>query len=130
MILTHLPTGVAAEAGERRSQAENRSAALFRLRIRLAIEVRSAVATPHGPSSLWISRCRGGRISVNSEHDDFPALLAEALDLLSARSFDPKLAAEELGCTPSQLVKLVQQSPSAAVWVNSQRKQLGLHPFK
>jgi protein subunit release factor B len=35
--LRHLPTGVCAEANERRSQAQNRSTALFRLRVNLAL---------------------------------------------------------------------------------------------
>ena len=30
----------------------------------------------------WSARCRDGRLSINPEHDDFPALLAEALDHL------------------------------------------------
>ena len=32
---------------------------------------------------LWQSRCSGG-LKINATHDDFPALLAEALDVLAA----------------------------------------------
>src|SRR6476661_4227516 len=106
VILTHRPTGIVAEAAERRTQGENRRQALFRLRLRLALEIRRPLdllgPDRYRPSDLWRSRCRGGRIVVNPEHDDFPALLSEALDLLAATDHDPKRAADALGCSPSQ----------------------------
>ena len=40
VVLRHEPTGIDAEGNERRSQAENRQVALFRLRVRLAVEFR------------------------------------------------------------------------------------------
>jgi protein subunit release factor B len=58
--LHHLPTGVHAEASERRSQAQNRSVALFRLRVNLALEIRRPCGSDYVPSALWQSRC-GGR---------------------------------------------------------------------
>ncbi|MFQ5748458.1 MAG: peptide chain release factor family protein, partial [Planctomycetota bacterium] len=42
--LTHLPTGVQAQASERRSQNENRLQAIQRLRLRLALEVREPLS--------------------------------------------------------------------------------------
>ena len=60
VILTHAPTGLKAEANERRTQGENRLQALFRLRLRLALEVRCPPRLE--PSSLWNSRCRGGKV--------------------------------------------------------------------
>ena len=43
VILRHGPSGLVAEANERRSQSENRREALRRLRFLLAIEVRTPV---------------------------------------------------------------------------------------
>ncbi len=40
VILTHRPTGFVIEANERRSQNENREVAIFRMRLKLALEVR------------------------------------------------------------------------------------------
>src|SRR5262245_38154037 len=77
VILTHRPTGVAAEASERRTQGENHKAALLRLRLNLALHVRRPVSPGDPPSTLWLSRRRAGKIVVNPSHDDFPALLAE-----------------------------------------------------
>lgn len=131
VVLTHRPTGLVAEAAERRSQIENRREALFRLRLKLALEVRSPIEpeTPR-PSPLWQSRLRGGRIVVSPEHDDFPALLAEALDVMSSHNHDVKPAAEALGCSSSQLVKLLTAEPRALLRLNSLRAAAGLHPLR
>src|SRR5690348_14810011 len=105
VVLTHRPTGLRAEASERRTQGENRRAALSRLRIELALAIRRPVEPDNPiPSALWQSRCRAGRVVINPGHEDFPALLAEALDVLHAREDDPRAASEVLGCTPTQLL--------------------------
>jgi len=128
--IEHRPTGISAEASERRSQRENHNAALFRLRLRLAIEIRRPAILPYSPSLLWLSRSRGGKIAVNSAHDDFPAILAEVLDVVSNCENDLRSAAVMLGCTASQLTKLIQQEPRAIAQVNLARQQQGLHKLK
>ncbi len=128
VVLTHVQTGIQAEANERRSQAENLRMALFRLRVNLALEIRQPDAT--FPSPLWQSRCRGGRIVLSAEHDDFPAILAEALDAIAACRDDLKIAAEHLSCTPSQLIKLLKDEPRALAGVNARRRETGLHELK
>jgi RF-1 domain len=127
VIVVHRPTGLGAEAAERRSQAENLKTALFRLRVNLAIQVRRPFRD--APSLLWISRCRGGRIVVSPSHDDFPALLAEAIDALDASTYDVKTAASALGCSASQLIKFLKSEPRAFQVVNERRKALELHPL-
>jgi hypothetical protein len=129
VILRHRPTGLTAEAAERRGQAENRAAALFRLRLRLALEVRSDACAALAPSPLWRSRCRDGRIAINPAHDDFPTLLAEALDVLAACAMDAPEAAGRLKCTPTQLARLLKEEPRAHAAVNARRSDLGLRPL-
>lgn len=128
IVLTHRPTGVRAEASERRSQEQNQKEALRRLRLRLALEVR--VERSGGPSALLAGRTRGGRIAINPGHDDFPALLAEALDVLALTGFDPKGVGEQLGISSSQLVKLLKLEPKAFERVNAERVKLGAHALK
>ena len=74
--------GACAQASERRSQAENRAVALKRLRLELAIAIRRPIDLgelgAYAPSTCWLNRCRGGRIVVSPDHEEFPALLAEA----------------------------------------------------
>ncbi len=124
VVLVHRPTGIRAEAAERRSQEENRKRALRRLRITLAIEVAAPIEGP--PSALWQSRCRGGQIVINSEHADFPALLAEAMSTLCACDYDVRPAAEKLACTPSQLVKFIKREPQAFAALNRRRQERNL----
>ena len=126
VVLRHEPTGIDAEGNERRSQAENRQVALFRLRVRLAVEFRTVRAPDQVPSELWRTRCPAGRISVNPTHADFPALLAEALDVLAVCGFDIPAAAESLVCTGSQLVKLLKDERSAFERLTRERESRGL----
>lgn len=128
--LHHLPTGVRAEASERRSQAQNQSQALFRLRVNLALEIRRPCGADYVCSSLWQSRSGGGTLKVSASHDDFPALLAEVLDVLAALDADPKRAAALLGCTPSQLIRLLKVDPRALLLVNRWRGRHGMHALQ
>jgi hypothetical protein len=124
VVVRHEPTGVEASASEARSQAENRKRALARLRMRLAIDIPAVIATDASPSSLWASRCRGGRIVCSTEHTDFPALVVEALAHLRAAEFELPPAATALGCTSSQLLKFLAGCPALEL-VQNERVRRG-----
>ena len=93
----------------------------------LAIHFRRPDRNP--PSPLWLSRCRGGRIVVSPSHDDFPALLAEAIDVLDTYTYDVKTAASALGCSASQLIKFLKCEPRAFQVVNRAQENPGASPF-
>lgn len=140
VIVVHQPTGVRAEANERRSQIANRRVALFRLRLALAIQHRTlpsqksdpaddecpANRSPASPSPLWQMRCKNQRISVSPQHEDYPAVLAEVLDGLAASGWDLTTIALHFSTTPSQLVKLIRSHPPAMQLLNQQRQAAGL----
>ncbi|MEZ6243098.1 MAG: peptide chain release factor-like protein [Phycisphaerales bacterium] len=128
--LTHRPTAIAAHAGERRSPEVNRKVALRRLRLALATEHREGVPEGEVRSELWRTRVRGGKIILNTGHADYPAMLAEAMDVLAACSWDPKWAGKRLACTPSQLIKLIAAHPPALLVLNERRAERGDHPVK
>lgn len=135
--LTHRPTGIQAHAGERRSQAENLRVALRRLRLNLALQHRSPLTDErfmapgaHQPSALWRSRLRAGRIAINPEHDDFPALLAEALDALHLYEDELERTATALRVSNTQLVKLLGLEPQALLALNQRRAARGLRPLR
>jgi len=128
VVITHRPTGIRAEANERRSQAENHREALRRLRVRLALEVRTPISDD-APTELWQSRVSNQRLSINPTHDEFPALLAEALNVLAANEFDVTASASHLGISSSQLMKFLQEEPVAWTAVNDARRQRGLRPL-
>jgi hypothetical protein len=72
----------------------------------------------------------GTRIDVSTEHDDFPAILAELLDALLAFSFDVSEASKHFSVTSSQLVNLLRSHPPALTSVNTKRVELGLHRLR
>lgn len=121
--ITHTPTGITGAASERRSQAENLKVAVRRLRVNLALGVRSSVADGAGPSATW-------RLPVNPDHADFPTVLAEALDVIEAMAGDVSAAADRLKCTSSQLVKLLKNEPRALEQVNARRLSSGLRSLR
>ncbi len=128
VILVHAPTGISAEAAERRSQAENRQVALARLRLKLALEHREPAGAEM--SDAWRRRIRGRQLVISSEHRDFPAILAEALDQLQAGRFEIAPAADVLGVTGTQLVRLFKKCPAAWVALNKHRLASGLPALK
>lgn len=128
VVITHQPTGLRTEASERRRQSENHAAAVFRLRVQLALRVRTE--RPDQPSDLWHSRLHSGRLSINPTHHDFPVILAEALDVLAMHDHDPRPAADHLTCTPSQLVRLLKLEPEALAIINTKRRQRGGKPLR
>jgi hypothetical protein len=144
VVIVHRPTGISAQASERRSRPQNAAAALQRLRVQLALDVRTppasgpaagASAVPAEaaavapPSALWRARCRGGRITVSADHEDFPALLADVLDAMHAADHALPAAAAALGASATQLVRLLAQEPRALVAVNAARAERGMHPL-
>ena len=124
--LHHRETGVVAEASERRSQPENLKVALKRLRVALAISQRSPWSSP---SQRWQTRVRNGRVSIQSRHPDVPLFLAEALDCLEAHAWNGQEAAAALGCSLSQLVKLLRMEPAALTQLNQARIAAGKPPL-
>lgn len=128
VVLKHLPTGIIAEANERRDQSVNQQRALFRLRVQLALEIRSR--RDDAPSAVWKSRCRNGRIALDPSHDDYPRMLAEALDILVQHDHDVRSAADRLGCSPSQLIRILSMDPRAMALLNAGRKTRGLKPLR
>jgi len=128
--ITHIPSGVESHAGERRSQGENRHMAIKRLRLALAVEVRTGVPKGEIGSGLWKSRTRGGKIACNPEHVDFPALLAEAMDVVADAGWELKKPALRLEVSASQLLKLIKDHPPAMVRLNHERAERGMHPLK
>lgn len=130
VTVTHRPTGVQAHASERRSVRENRPVAVRRLRLALAVERREGVPDGDARSALWRTRCTGGRIVCSPQHDDFPALLAEALDMVEACGHDLRRAATRLECTPTQLVRFIADHPPAFERLNRARAAKGERPLR
>ena len=128
--ITHEPTGIVASATERRHKEQNKQQALFRLRIKLAVQVREPVDPAAPPSARWASRVKGRRLMINPGHEDYPALLAEALDRVAMVQQDVSAAAESLGISASQLLKVIKHEPDALAQLNERRQATGLRPLR
>ena len=132
--IVHTPTGLAAQASERRHHEENRRVALKRLRLALATEHREPAPVPKGldevASELWRRRRQGQQIVCNPSHRDYASLLAEALDIAHDSRWDLKKTALRLGVTGSQILKLVRQHPPALVAWNARRAERHQAPLK
>ena len=129
VTLTHTPTGLSAQAGERRSPTENERVALRRLRLELATRIRLGVPEGEIRSDLWLERTRGGKIAVSDRHRDFPTLLAEAMDVVWAARMDIRRAAARLQVSRTQLVRLIAKHPAALAAMNEARVARKLRPL-
>lgn len=126
--LRHRPSGVVVTGSERRSQHENRSAALERLREALATDFRAALpATITWPQNVTI---RANRLDVSAANPNYPRVAAILLDALAA--FDGKLAeaAGALGVTSSSLTRTLAANARAWTQANRIRHEAGLGSLK
>jgi hypothetical protein len=130
VVITHRPTGIRAEANERRSQYQNLLVAWRRIRIELATKTRLERESSTVPSLQWLRRAKGGISKVNPDNADFPALLALALDTIYAADLRMPEAARTLQVTASQLTRLVALAPAALAELNRLRKERGLRPLQ
>lgn len=130
--IRHVATGIIGQAGERRSQEENRKVAVRRLRLALAVGVREPVARGEVRSEAWMRHAEegSGRIRCSEKSPDFPVLLAEALDVLAECGWEPSEAGIRLGVTGSQLFRLVGRHAPARELVNAERRARGLRVLR
>ena len=129
IVITHDDSGISAQAGEERSQHANLTIAIARLKVNLALGVRSDPLRT-ATSALWQSRVKNRRIAVSVNHADYPLILTEALDALASHKNDIVAAAAFLGLSTSQLIKFFKANPQAFDHVQKTRGANGLRPLK
>lgn len=139
IVIEHLASGIRGEATEKRSQAENQAVALQRLRVNLALGLRSQATPVESPGAApdvawhqpaWERHRVGRQLRINVDHPDFPTLLADALDLLADHSGDVAAVASLLRVSNSQLLKLLKRDYRALLLANRMRQSNGLPPLK
>jgi hypothetical protein len=137
----HEPTGITAEANESRDQSRNRRDALERLRVRMAIRLRSELASDAGPDrhdhgatdSLATQHRelgRSRRLKVSSGNESFPAVLALVLDDLHRAGGQPSLVGPLWNSSTTAVVALVSVWPAALQEVNRWREHHGRGPLR
>jgi len=92
---THEPSGIAVSDCSGRSQHQNRSNALKKLRCRIALQVRMTPAEP--PE----------RLDVSLKSPEYPVFAARVLDILNDNEFVVSAAAHCLDISTAKLIKIL-----------------------
>ncbi|TWU54641.1 peptide chain release factor 1 [Rubripirellula tenax] len=133
VFLHHEPTDITAEATERRSQADNRSVALSRLRFRLAMELRGASiwdAQPTGMAKELRATYRGHPLKFRDSHPYRPAVMSLLIDDLHAAGGQPSAVSKEWSVSTTSIVNLLKSHPPAITLINSIRAYHGRPPLR
>jgi hypothetical protein len=126
--LRHQPSGLSVIAEESRSQHENRTRALRRLRESIALTFRlPRPAEPQWPAGVQV---RDGRLRVNESNPAYPQVIALVLDALAPHDGEPKPAAQRLGLTTSSLIRFAYAHPQVWREVQGMRRVAGLPPLR
>ena len=118
--LTVLDGAVTASCADHRSQHRNRSDALRRLRIALAIDIRMAVPPGKG-TEIWQGSWKLGR-----KDRRYAGFLAHVLDVMAHNDWAVGQSAQSLGISTGRLVRTLAHDPHAWNAVNKARAKLGL----
>jgi hypothetical protein len=141
MRLTHLPTGVSVVAGESRLQSENKSRALRRLKMRLALEFRKSIDPRGWEPPPWIDQIRtrpakdappgaGMRLQISHRHPLYFHFVGLVLDLLDAQRGNVANVAGLLGLSTSSVIKFLADEAHLLTTANKIRASSGQPPLK
>ncbi len=128
---THPASGIMAEANESRDQQRNRREALQRLRLRLAIRLRSTPATTadadqrHDLYQHFRQLGRQRHLKISPSHHDYPAFLAIVMDDLHVAGGQPSQVASLWDASTTAVVSLLAAGPAALEEVNRWRTHHG-----
>lgn len=129
--LTHLPTGTHVLAVESRSQAENKTRAIRRLKLKLATDLRHPIDSRRFEPPAWFEQVTQiGRLATSHRSEHYARLAALVLDLLDARRGSVGDAAKLLGVSTSSVVKFLEEEPQLWTAANAIRKMNGQPPLE
>ncbi len=128
--LRHRPTGLIAIAEESRSQAENKTRALRRLRKMLAVRVRGAIDPEEAPEAVVAAIDRKGRLDVGKRDVRYLPAVAAVLDVLAAHEGVLGDSAKQLGGTTGNLSSFITEDEDVMVEANRIREHFGLRPLR
>ncbi|MCQ2055563.1 MAG: peptide chain release factor-like protein [Fibrobacter sp.] len=108
---------------EARSAKENRTHALHRMQMAIALNVREAPPAVEIPFP-------GSNGHIQPSNALFPLFVAHVFDIMATKSGDSKAAAQAFGLTQSALVKILRQDKSCAEKLQGQRVAGGKKKLK
>ncbi len=113
--------GVTVQCQDHREQRRNQMEALRRLRLRLACSVRG-----QGRRDWLMPWLRQGRFLIGASAGAYPQVVAVALDALAAHAGGLAETAADLGCSTSQLARLLCADKEVRQAADAVRAQHGL----
>ncbi|KMZ60395.1 putative Peptide chain release factor [Zostera marina] len=137
--ITHVPTGIVAQAVEDRSQHKNRASALDRLRTLLSLKVRKTIDLDgyQPPQELLqilpkVSTIRGSDVGsqIGPNNSKFALGVQSLLDLIYAVEGSVSDAAKLLGLSTGALSRLLLSDDSLRMAVNDFRTSKGMRPLR
>jgi hypothetical protein len=130
--LRHNPTGIVAQAYERRSQHENKAVALRRLREAIALEVRQPVDVERYETPLELAALlsSAGRQRIGPKNERYWPGIAALLDLFVALDCSVSDTARHLGVSTGALSRLLLDSPPVTAKANELRTARGMRPLR
>ncbi len=144
IVWLHKPTGIRAEASESREQTRNRRHAFQRLRLQLAICIRTEPnqrwretilpgIIPENNSDEIESTIRGTwssrKLRISSKHEDFPSVVAIVLDDLHLAGGQPSLVGPLWQASTTAVVTLIASDQQCLAEVNRWRKHHDRKPL-
>lgn len=112
--VAHKATGLVAEDCSERSQYRNRSNAIGKLKLNIALQIRLPAAPPLP------------RMECSLTAPDYPLFVAKLFDILEECGFDHKSCAAKCGISSSALLKKLARDPKIFQEFNRRRELLGL----
>lgn len=116
--LTVKENGITTTASEERQQSVNRTRALKRLRLQIALEMRES-------ASKW-----AGQLNMNPKNPEYPAFAGCLIDNLLDHSWQVSTAAANLGLSTGQLIKILGKNDTIWQYINRERQKAGHKPLK
>lgn len=126
--LKHLPTGLIATASDSRLQQQNESRALWRLRLRLAAEVRQSLdlLTYDVPSALASLLPGSAAPRPGKQTAAYVLAAQQLLDVFVALRCSVADTARVLGCNGAVVSRLLLENDWLATAANRQRESRGM----
>jgi hypothetical protein len=127
--LRHPPTGLIVIAEESRSQHENRTRALRRMRQALYLEIRDQ-SCEQSAADLVLARDPDGRLALGRKEVRFWPAAGAALDLLVLYEARLSDVAERVGVSTANLVEFLRTDPKVWQRANELRARFGHKPLR
>lgn len=99
---------------EARSAKENKTHALHRMQMAIALNVRETPPAAEIPFP-------GSNGHIQTSNALFPLFVAHVFDIIATKNGDTKAAAQAFGISPSALVKILRQDKACAEKLQNQR---------